>query len=215
MMMAGDKKLAGIGARGAGISAEVQATTRAPRRSTESREKLARRIKLQPAGKLFSPTGLLVWMIGLLGVLASIAPWVTRGWFWFELTATIAMLLASYDALALWLVREECTPVLIPPEKGLRGGEGQTLQIPLALTGSGRRRLRNEVRVAIMPATAESETAIRVKGDPQWLKLEQAEAKAATSASAGGAHINLWPWTPQIALLRRGLWPGPRVGVEQ
>src|SRR5437764_547023 len=25
----------------------------------------------------------------------------------------------------------------------------------------------------------------------------------------------LWPWTPKIALLRRGLWPGPRVGVER
>ena len=213
--MAGDKRLAGVGARGAEISAQVQATADAPRRSAESRDKPARRIALQPAGKLFSPTGLLVWMIGLLGVGASIAPWIARGWFWFEVVATIVVLLASYDGLALWLVREECTPVLVPPEKGLRGGEGQTLPIPLALTGSGRRRLRAEVRVAIMPATAESETAIRVKSDPQWLKLEQAEAKTATSASAGDAHINLWPWTPQIALVRRGLWPGPRVGVEQ
>jgi uncharacterized protein (DUF58 family) len=126
-----------------------------------------------------------------------------------------AVLLAAYDALALWLVREECLPVLLTPEKGFRGGEGQTMQIPLALTGSGRRRLRNEVGVAIMAATAESESAFRVKSDPQWLKLEQSKPATTGSASTRGAHIDLWPWTPQIDLLRRGLWPGPRVGIEQ
>src|SRR5258708_14437116 len=89
------------------------------------------------------------------------------------------------------------------------------MQIPLALTGSGRRRLRSEVGVAIMPATAESETAFRVKSDPQWLKLEQSKPATTGSASTRGAHINLWPWTPQIDLLRCGLWPGPRVGIQQ
>jgi len=215
MMMAGDEKLQGAGVRGAAIAAEIPSTAETPRRSLEPRDKLARRTALQPAGKLFSPTSSFVWMIGLLGVGASIAPWIARGWSWFELIAATVALLAAYDALALWLVREEYAPVLLTPEKGLRGGEGQTMQIPLALTGSGRRRLRGEVGVVIMPATAESETAFRVKGDPQWLKLEQSKPATTGSAASRSAHINLWPWTPQIDLLRRGLWPGPRVGIEQ
>src|SRR5438094_315300 len=77
------------------------------------------------------------------------------------------------DSLALWLSREEGAPVLLPPEKGLCGREGQTIQVPFALTGSGRRRESREVRVGIMPATRESEDAIRVNGEPQRLKLEQ------------------------------------------
>jgi uncharacterized protein (DUF58 family) len=125
----------------------------------------------------------------------------------FELIVTTVALLASFDGLALWLVRGECAPVLFSPEKGLRGREGQTIQVPLALTGSDRRRLRRELRIAIMPATPESETAVRVKSDPQRLNLEQPEP-------AGGGST-LWPWTPDIALLRRGLWPGPRVGIER
>ncbi len=215
MMMGGDNKSTGIVVRGAISTAESRATTQAPRRGLESRTKVAQRIALQPAGKLFSPTALLVWMIGLLGVGASVAPRIARGWSWFELIAALVAALVSYDALALWLVREECTPVLLPPEKGLRGGEGQTMHIPLALAGSGRRRLRSEVRVAIMPATAESETAIRVNSEPQLLRLEQTRPITAASTSTSVSHINLWPWTPQIALLRRGLWPVPRVGVEQ
>src|SRR5258708_7958335 len=215
MMTAGDTKSTGAGARGAAIAAEVQATAEPPRRNLESRDKPNERIALQPVGKLFSPTGSVVWMIGLLGVTACIAPWIARGWLLFGLIVTTVALLASYDAFALWLAREECAPVLLPPEKGLRGREGQTIQVPLALTGSGRRRLRSEVRVAIMPATPESETAIRVQSGTQGLKLEQPEPAAGGSTSASSAPIQLWPWTPEIALLRRGLWPGPRVGIER
>jgi len=214
-MMAGEKKLEGVGVRGAAMTVALQATAETVRRGVQRHDEFSRRTVLQPAGKTFGPTGSLVWMIGLVGVGASIAPWVARGWSWFELIVTIVVLLASYDALALWLVREECAPVLLMPEKGLRGGEGQTMQIPLALTGSGRRRLRSEVGVAIMPATAESETAFRVKSDPQWLKLEQSEPATTGPSSTRGGHINLWPWTPEIDLLRRGQWPGPRVGIER
>jgi uncharacterized protein (DUF58 family) len=214
MMTAGDKKLVGVEAQRVAIAAEVQAAE-PPRRNMESRDKPAQGIVLQPVGKRFTPTGSLVWMIGLLGVGACIAPWIARGWFWFELIVTTVALLASYDALALWLAREEYAPILLPPEKGLRGGEGQTIQVPLALTGSGRRGLPNELLVAIMPATPESETAIRMKSDPQRLKLEQPEPAAGGSTSASAAYIQLWPWTPEIALLRRGLWPGPRVGIER
>ncbi|HYU21547.1 MAG TPA: DUF58 domain-containing protein [Candidatus Dormibacteraeota bacterium] len=215
MMTAGDTKSTGAGARGAASAAEVQATAEPPRRNLESRDKPNERIALQPVGKLFSPTGSLVWMIGLLGVTACIAPWIARGWLLFGLIVTTVALLASYDAFALWLAREECAPVLLPPGKGLRGREGKTIQVPLALTGSGRRRLRSEVRVAIMPATPESETAIRVQSGTQGLKLEQPEPAAGGSTSASSAPIQLWPWTPEIALLRRGLWPGPRVGIER
>src|SRR6266403_5026653 len=159
MMTAGDTKSTGAGARGAAIAAEVQATAEPPRRNLESRDKPNERIALQPVGKLFSATGSLVWMIGLLGVTACIAPRIARGWLLFGLIVTTVALLASYDAFALWLAREECAPVLLPPEKGLRGREGQTIQVPLALTGSGRHPCQ-EVRVGIMPATQESEAAI-------------------------------------------------------
>src|SRR5437879_3707101 len=128
---------------------------------------------------------------------------------------TTVALLVSFDALALWLAREECAPVLLPPGKGLRGREGKTIKIPLALTGSGRVRLRREVRVAVMPSTPESETATRVNSDPQRLKLERPEPAAGESASASTAPIHLWPWSPEVALLRRGFWPGPRVGIER
>src|SRR6267154_6771434 len=141
MMTTGDTKSTGGGARGAAIAAEVQPTAESPRRNLESRDKPNERIALQPVGKLFSPTGSLVWMIGLLGGAACIAPWIARGWLLFAPIVTTVALLASFDALALWLVREECAPVLLPPGKGLRGREGQTIKIPLALTGSGWRRL--------------------------------------------------------------------------
>lgn len=215
MMTVGDKKPADAGARGAPIGVEVQATAEPPRSNLKSRDKPAQPIVLQPAGKLFSPAGSLVWMIGLLGVGACIAPWIPRGWLVFELIVTTVALLACYDALELWLAREECAPILLPSEKGLRGREGETTPVPLALTGSGRRRLRSKVRVAIMPATPESETAVQVKSEPQLLKLEQPEQTAEGSTTASSAHIQLWPWTPEIALVRRGLWPGPRVGIER
>jgi uncharacterized protein (DUF58 family) len=214
-MTAGDKKSAGVGSRGAAIVAEVEATAAPTSSNPLSRDKSAQRMALLPAGTQFSPEESLVWVIGVLGVGACIAPWLARGWLWFGLIVTTVALLARYDALTLWLTREECVPVLLPPEKGLRGREGQTIQVPLALTGSGQRRMCSEVRVGIMPATQESETAIRVKSDPQRLKLEQSDSAEGRSTSASTAHIRLWPWTPEIALLRRGLWPGPRVGIER
>src|SRR5579863_1827927 len=180
MQMAGDNKLL-IEAQGVAITAEFQATAKPPRRGPDSFDKLARRIMLQPAGKLFSPAGTLVWVIGLLGAVACITPWIARGWVWFVLIATSAALLAGYDALTLWFTRDECAPILLRPEKGLRGREGQSILIPIALTSSGRHPLRSTVRVAAMPATAESETAIRVNSAPQQLKLEQPERAAGES----------------------------------
>jgi uncharacterized protein (DUF58 family) len=213
IMTAGDRNSSGGGAA-AVIAAEVHATAEPPRRSLQLRYKPGQRIVLQPVGKLFSPTGSLVWIVGLLGGAACIAPWIAHGWLWFALIVTTAAVLASYDALELWIAREECAPVLLSPEKGLRGREGQTIQVPLALMGSGRRRLRSEVLVALMAATPESETAILVKSGPQRLKLEQPEP-AAEESTAASAPMLLWPWTPEIALLRRGLWPGSRVGIER
>jgi uncharacterized protein (DUF58 family) len=153
--------------------------------------------------------------MGLLALVASIAPWLRHGWLWFELLATAAMLLLCCDALALWLTRQEGAPVLLAPENGLRGREGQTIQVPFAFTGSGRRWLGNDIRTAIMPATQESEAAFRVNSNPQKLKLARPESVARGSTSASVPPIQLWPWTVEISLLRRGLWPGPRVGLER
>src|SRR5215472_13475603 len=213
-MTAGNKKAAGIGARCAAVVAEVEATAEPTLRNSQSRDKRAQPIPLHATRTLFSPAGSLAWVLGLLGVGACIAPWLARGWLELELIFAIVALLAGYDAVALWLAREEFAPVLLSPEKGLRGREGQNIQIPFALASSGRRRLRIEVRVAIMPATEESATAIQVRGEPQRLKLEW-PSPADSSESASRAPILLWSWTPEIALLRRGLWPGPRVGIER
>jgi uncharacterized protein (DUF58 family) len=165
-------------------------------------------------GMLFSPAESLAWVMGLLGVGACIVPWLAHGWLWLELIASVLALLVCYDALGLWFARREFAPVLLPQEKGLCGREGHSIQLPLALSGSGRYRRSSEVRVAIMPATRESETAIRVRGEPQRLKFER-HSPADESASVNPAPIQLWPWTPEIALVRRGVWPGPRVGIER
>jgi len=214
-MTAGSKSSAGVGEQNVAVTATVKAIAGPARPHPLWGGKTSQRIALRPAGSLFSPQESLVWIIGVLGVWACIAPWFGRGWLWFGLIATPVALLACYDALSLWLTNEEYAPVLLQPEKGLRGREGQTIEIPFALVGSGRRWLRHDVRVAIMPATQDCETAFRVKSEPQQLKLEQPESVAEGSTSASVAHIQLWPWTAEITLLRRGLWPGPRVGVER
>jgi uncharacterized protein (DUF58 family) len=208
-----NKTSTGVIERGVAVTATVEATSKPARPNPLLAGKTLQPIALLPAGSLFSPQGSFVWIMGVLGVGACIVPWFARGWLWFGLIATLVALLVCYDALALWLTGGECAPVLLPGEKSLRGREGQTIQIPFALSGSGRQRLRNDIWVAIMPATKESEAAYRVKSEPQRLKL--ARPVTGGSTSAGVADIQLWPWTAEIALLRRGLWPGPRVGVEQ
>jgi len=208
-----DRKEAGIGARRAAIVAELDATP--THCDPLVSNKFARRIALRPGGMRFGPEVSLAWVMGFLALGACIAPWPRQGWIWFELVAVVVMLLVCCDGLALWLTRREGAPVLLPPEKGLRGREGQTIQVPLALTGSGGRRPCLEVRVGIMPATQESEAAIRVEREPQRLKLEQSNSAEGGSAPENTAPVQMWPWMPEITLLRRGLWPGPRVGIER
>jgi uncharacterized protein (DUF58 family) len=176
-------------------------------------DKPAQPVALRPVGVLLGPTEPLAWTLGLLAVAACIAPWLIRGWRWLELIGFAATLLAGYDALALWLARNEYAPVLMRDEKDLRGREGLTMQLPLALAACGTKS-SSEVRVAIMPATQESESAVRAGRGPQWLKLEPPNP-GDTSALASPAPTLFWSWTPEIALLRRGVWPGPRVGVER
>jgi uncharacterized protein (DUF58 family) len=215
MMTAGDRKSTGVGVRGAAISAEIEATATPIDCHLPVNNKFARRVALRPVGTRFSPEVSLAWLMGLMAMGACIAPWLGHGWLWFELIATMVALLVSGDALALWFTRQEDIPVLLPPENGLRGREGQTIQLPLAFTGLRQRRPCREVRVGIMPATPESEAAIRQTREPQRLKLEQSNSAEAGSTPANTKHIQLWPWMPEIDLLRRGLWPGPRVGIER
>jgi uncharacterized protein (DUF58 family) len=215
MMTAGNKNLAIVGGLGMPVTATVEATAKPPSPNPPLSIKTSQRIALRPTGSLFSPQASLVWIMGLLGIGACIVPWVNRGWLWFGVIAAPVALLACYDAVAMWFTDEECVPVLLQTEKGLRGCEGQTTQVPFALTGAGRRWPRNDIRVAIMPATPESEGAFRIETDPQRLKLEQPWTVAGGSKSAGGAHNQLWPWTAEITLLRRGLWPGPQIGIER
>src|SRR4051812_788094 len=214
-MTGANKISAGLSAQAVAFTETVEATAGPARPNPFVGDKAAQPIALRPAGSLFSPQESAVWIIGLLAVGACIVPWFARGWEWFELIAAAVALLTCYDAIGLWLTRAEGSPLLLHPEKGLRGREGQTIQVPFALAGSGRRWLRNDIRVAIMPATQDSETAIRVKSDPQLLKLEQPNSAADGTTSVTTTHNQLWPWTAEIALLRRGLWPGLRVGVER
>jgi len=214
-MMAGNERSVGLGAAGATAAAvEGNAAAPAVRRTVSPRDKSPRWVACRPAGTLFSPAASLAWIFAVVGMGACIAPWIAHGWLWLELIGATVVLLTGYDAVALWLARKEFAPVLLPPEKGLRGREGQSIKLPLALAGSGRIRQRCEISVAIMPATRESETAIRATGGPQRLKLEKPSATGA-AASGGNESTLLWSWTPEIALLRRGMWAGPRVGIER
>ncbi len=215
IMTAGIQNTGGVSERSVAQTAMVKTTAEAAIPKRPGGSKASQRIVLGATGSLFSPQESLVWVIAMLGVGACIAPWFARGWLWFGLLATAVALLACYDAISLWLTREEGAPVFLKPEKGLRGREGQTIQLPFALAGSARRWLRNDIHVAIMPATQDSETAFRIKTDPQRLKLEGPEAAVDSSTPASLAEIQIWPWTAEITLLRRGLWPAPRVGVER
>jgi uncharacterized protein (DUF58 family) len=216
MITAGFEEQSGIAAPVAAKIADVKPTG-APttRRDTLVASKLGRRIALRPAGARFSPDASLAWLMALFATGACIAPWFPHGWMSFELVVTVAALLLCYDAFALWRTRKECAPVLLLPEKGLRGREGQSIQIPLAITALAHSLASREIRVAIMPATVESESAIRAQREPERLKLEQSSSSEAESIAANSAQIHLWPWMARIELLRRGLWPGPRVGTER
>jgi uncharacterized protein (DUF58 family) len=196
--------------------AGVESPVDARRRGLQSRGKPGQPVAFQLSAALLSPTAAIPWLLGLLGVAACLAPWLSHGWLLLELSAGSLVLLTGYDAFALWLARNELVPVLLLPEKGLRGREGQTVRLPLALSGSGPRRgIRSEVRVAVMPSTRESEAVIRVNGETRRLKLEHPELPQGVSATTMPAPVQLWPWQPEIVLVRRGLWPGPRAGVER
>ena len=205
-----------VGTRGAVIVAEAEATAM-PTHSHPliKKKEFARRIPLRPVGTQFSPEIWFAWVLGLLALGACIAPWPRHGWQFFGLVGATVMLLVCGDALALWLTRQEGAPVLLCSEKGLRGREGQTIQVPLALTGSSSRLPFREFRVAIMPATQESDTAFRVQREPQRLSVEQSNSAEKQSTNPKTQPTQLWCWMPEIALLRRGLWPGPRIGIER
>ena len=213
-MMTRDKRPATEWASSA-AAAVVQTDAIAPvARNLQFRDQSPRQAAFRLAATLLGPAQSFVWSLGLLGAAACLAPWFAGGWRWLEVLSVAVALLACYDAFALWLARREFAVLLLLPEKGLRGGEGQTIQLPVALTCSESRRLRSEVRVALMPATPEGETAVRLSSETQRLTLERSDAPE-ESAGASRGRVLLWPWTPEVTLLRRGLWPGPRVGIER
>jgi uncharacterized protein (DUF58 family) len=214
IMTATDKRFAAdTGALHAAIVGKIIPTDEV-KRLAASREISAQWSRFGRSGAAFGPAVTLAWLLGVLGVAACFTPWQTQGRIWLALVAAIVVLLAAYDAIALWLASNEFVPVVLSPEKGLRGREGQGIQVPLALAGTGRHQFNNELEVAIMAATRESEAAMQVKTGPQRLKLAGLDPPQG-GPLANSTSIHLWPWTPEIALLRRGLWPGPRVGIEQ
>jgi uncharacterized protein (DUF58 family) len=214
-MMAVEKNLIDVRPSRAGaLAAEIESPSQRTSNALRPSENVTERIAFQPSETLLSPAPALPWLLGSLGVAACIAPWLIHGWRWFEVIATIGFLVTCCEAFALWLARKAYAPVLLSSSKEIRGCEGQSIQIPLALAGSGRRRVRRDVRLAIMAATRESEPAISVTSGPQHFRLERSEPAEKLSAPASSALVHLWPWTPEIALLRRGRWPVPRVGIE-
>lgn len=197
------------------IAAGIRPTGKSLRRNLASGRPPATHIALQAAGRQLSPAAAFVWLLTTVAVAACIAPWFGHGWLWLRLLSAFIGVLASYDAIALWLGRNELAPVLLPTEKGLRGREGQTIELPFAIAGSGKRSFRREIRVAIMPATRGSEAALKFNGSPRRLKLGQADTAAAISFNHSSAPAQLWPWRPEITLLQRGLWAAPRIGIER
>src|SRR5437899_9804825 len=128
-MAAGETSAGGGTPDTAVMVAEIDATAEVTR-NPQPRDKSPQRVSFRPAGTLFSPAESLAWVLGLLGAGACIAPWLARGWLWLELIATAVALLACYDAVSLWLAREDFSPVLLPPETCRRGRPGQTIQVP-------------------------------------------------------------------------------------
>jgi uncharacterized protein (DUF58 family) len=194
--------------------AAIAPTAKSASHAPQLRDNSVERTAFQPSGTLLSPAAALPWLLGSLGVAACLAPWLPHGWRWFDAIAVSVFLVACYEAVALWFARKEFAPVLLSSKEKLRGCEGQSMQIQLALAGSGRRRVRREVRLALMAATRESESAISVKSGPQHFRLERFEPAEGRPGPASGALVHLWPWTPEVALRRRGLCPVPRVGIE-
>jgi uncharacterized protein (DUF58 family) len=194
--------------------AAIASTARPASHASRLRDNSVERTAFQPSGTLLSPAAALPWLLGFLGVAACVAPWLPHGWRWFEAIAVSVFLVAGYEALTLWFARKGFTPVLLSSKEKLRGCEGQSMQLHLALAGSRQRRVRREVRLALMAATRESESAISVKSGPQHFRLERFDPAEQRPDPASGALTHLWPWTPEVALLRRGLWPVPRVGIE-
>jgi uncharacterized protein (DUF58 family) len=192
----------------------MDSTAQGNPRAALSSAKTAQRLPFQLSGTLLIPTPVLAWLLGALGVLACIGPLVARGWMLLGAIVVVVAALACYDAYRLWLARKELGLFLLPQEKGLRGREGQTIQIPLAIEGSALRRARNKVRVALMAASQESQIAVRAKNEAERLKLDHADL-VASAATSSGTDRPLWPWNPEVVLLRRGLWPGPRAGIER
>ena len=214
MMMGSSRTTAILGSpSGAIIAQEVKSVAEPTRHSSKSLNHLAQRITLQSTGASLSPATAFAWLLGTLAVAACIAPWFAHGWLFLGLISLGAGLLSVYDVFALWLARNELVPALLLAEKGLRGREGQSIEIPFAVTGSGRRLSHKEIRLAIMPATQESEAAMEVTSGPQRLML--AQSGAAGRSAHEGREMQLWPWRPKITLLQRGLWPAPRLGVER
>lgn len=207
-------KSVGTGSAGPPLSAPKVELANAQRRTLQRREEPLRPVSFRPSGMLLSPSAALACLLGLLAVAACIAPWLPHGWLWFDLCAAAVGFFACYDALALWRARNELAPILLAPEKGLRGREGQIIQVPFALSGAVVRGFRTQVRLALMAATREAETAVSVKSDATLLRLQQAHPSEKRSDSGSGASVQLWPWSPEITLLRRGQWPVPRVGTE-
>ena len=212
-MTSGNVKAAAL--HGGAAAPRTQATPAATNSGLGPRKSPGQRLALLPAGTRFGPELLFAWIVALAAIAACIAPRFAHGWLLFEIIVTSAALFVCWDALELWRARQANAPVLMLPEKGLRGREGQSMQVPLAFTNSGRRRLRREVRVGLMPATQASEAAIRTKKEPERLMLAQLRENEAGSVRENPGQLQLWPWAAEIALLRRGVWPGPRVGVER
>lgn len=56
---------------------------------------------------------------------------------------------------------------------------------------------------------------MQVKSEPRRLQLGPPNLTEERKALGTGAPMHLWPWTPEVTLIRRGLWPGPRIGIER
>src|SRR5690242_17766225 len=102
-MTSGALQASGVGASASAARVGKTEAAATALRMAQSRDKSAQLVAFRTAGTLFSPAESLVWVLGLLGVGACIAPWVSDGWLWLGSIGAGVVLVLCYDALALWL----------------------------------------------------------------------------------------------------------------
>ena len=111
--------------RAGAMLAEIEPTAQPTSRTPQLRDNSVERIAFQPSRTLLSPSAALVWLLGSLGVAACMAPWLARGWRWFDVIAAVVVLVGCYDAFALWFARKKLRRCCCRQKKNFADAKGR------------------------------------------------------------------------------------------